>query len=188
MKLIPFSQHFPVGHVNAGKKTYFVEKILNTFGIKYQNESYLETLYNLNKNKLLEGKLHQTTLLEFFANLEPIENYKIHTIRKSNFFQKNDIIQPFVWSRKPYASPQIRFIPELKILSCQPVIISKSQVLTTNHFEIPRTIIAKNDGLSLSDFNSWFQGPKPFEGFIIDFVIEQEYGPDDNEILTSYKN
>jgi hypothetical protein len=166
------------GHPQQGKPTMFVEKVLNAIGIDYFDGQYLAMLQDLNKGKGID-------LFGFFFSLgmfEDTEEEKIHTIRSGHHFIKGDQIQLAVWSGKPYASPQIRICPPLEVVQVYDFIVQKDlnglswvDIGDKYYHRIDMDInlsilplVAKNDGLNLDDFTSWFQvDKKEFDGQII---------------------
>lgn len=107
---------------------------------------------------------------------------KIHTIRKGKYWKKvvdavnagTAVLSVRDWSGKPYASKQVE-IGQLDKLGWQPIKTVAYRVYLNNasrqtRFSV-RHLLAKNDGLSLIDFQQWFKMPKDdFEGGIIHFT------------------
>ncbi len=111
-KVITFSRYFPKTHPRSGEPTYFVEQILNQRGIQYKSEKYLDLLLDLNQQKIDEGKLTRQDIIDFQESLYvDCDGIKHHTIRNGNRFNQGDCFSPRVWSKNPYNSPQIIFLP-----------------------------------------------------------------------------
>jgi len=107
---------------------------------------------------------------------------KKHTIRAGNRWKVGDKFSPRVWTSKPYHSPQkiicddltICKIYEFKILEGRLFLINNCTELYVDKDLI--TKIAQNDGLTLTQFDSWFKGgSKDFEGQIICWDPTFEY-------------
>lgn len=172
---IKFARKFPDKHIDKGKPTYFVEKILNSLGIDYRNKFFfIHWLFALNRKSVVTNKISITELETFSRSLNPdITDCKPHTIRESKIYKKGDIISLAVWSDKAYRSSPIIFA-ETKIDEVLPVTI----VAKDKHVFIPDLAfydesytdyilpkLSKNDGLTPEQFESWFS--EPFVGNII---------------------
>lgn len=187
-KVRTLQQRFAKGHIRQGEPTHFVEKVLNSIKIDYTSEEYYVDLFYWNRENVKKyGWQFESKLIEFYASLEVLKDdpAKHHTIRANSkkgqkHFKKGDEVQLAVWSGTPYYSPQIRICPPLKVTcydfvtsidieDCYLPEIGKKyrhiQGMDVNESILPT--VAKNDGLSLQDFFSWFKYPKPFEGQII---------------------
>lgn len=85
---------------------------------------------------------------------------KIHTIRANvhGYYQDGDIVSVRQWSGKPYASKQVILEDGVKI-GVVPVQLSYMRgCMAARAGKIPCSpvVVARNDGLSLSDFYDWF--------------------------------
>lgn len=156
-KVITFSRKFPTTHPRKGEPTYFVEQILNS----------LLRVQEIDVHKI-DSILNYTLLNQFGLKC----GIKKHTIRGGHRFKTGDYFSPRVWSGKPYCSPQITLIPDLKIQKVHDIVfVQKDKFLQVNGcvyefgYEEMIEILAKNDGLSTDDFKAWFS--KPFDGQII---------------------
>tara|TARA_R110000822_G_scaffold14427_6_gene50814 strand:+ start:10931 stop:11452 length:522 start_codon:yes stop_codon:yes gene_type:complete len=149
-----------------GKPTYFPEKILT---------SLIESRIQLNWQMFGEAKN--------IAKIPPYEfsngafKPKHHTIRenKKGRYSNNVVLQPFIWTNKPYRSPQFYFSPNFKCVSTQiiqiihsgekwrmPWVMVDGFIMTAPEIEV----IAHNDGFdSTKDFFKWFD--TDFTGDII---------------------
>ena len=162
-KVLTFSRVFPVYHSQAGKDTLFVEKLMLGFPPFKQEFDVFGTL-SLGLDRLNE--------------LYP----KHHTIRAGKRFKEGDKFSPRVWLGKPYKSKQFCIAPDLTVTKTYDFTIeidndymcimidsypfyeeNKSMVTQVEALQT----LAKNDGLSLSEFKEWFQWGKPFNGQII---------------------
>ena len=139
--VLTVSKTFPKSHKRAGQQTWFVEKI-NEAGMPISDE--------------------------------PIMGKKTHTIRSNyEFWEKrakqiNDgkaILSIRYWNGKPYNSKQVEFCQLSQIgvqkltfynndINC-PYVYEEDGVANYPIYGIEQ--IAKNDGLSLSDFKEWFK-------------------------------
>lgn len=200
MKVIMVSRTFPAYHPKAGQPTYFVEKILNVtdkhnyYFVKCEKCGWMGSS-NLCAGggqiadtgdyedclcpKCFNSSLKDIDFLEeeyYLGKFQP----KHHTIRAGKRFKDGDMASLRVWSGKPYRSKPIEIAQvEVKVWDFSLKIDSfgvftrrgydfPSAQITTSIFEI-----AKNDGLSLQDFDDWF--PKPFQGQIICWNLKLEY-------------
>lgn len=142
MRVLTFSTHFPKGHPKEGQQTFFREKIWagladRADGFKIPDEN-------------TDWDWHE------YYNARP----KWHTIRSGNRWKVGDKFSPRIWSAKPYRSKQIEFAPPIQIKKIWTFRISYSSyyVDETEFLLDDLTILAKNDGLSVEDFESWFAG------------------------------
>lgn len=111
---------------------------------------------------------------------------KNHTIRAGNRWKEGDWFSPRFWSGKPYASKQVNFVPDLgiQIKKTWPFEVDENGVASLDGSylfgEEDENELAKNDGLTLQDFNDWLLMPcykksKAFSGQIICWNPEIEY-------------
>lgn len=188
-KVITFSRTFPSYHPRKGEPTYFVEKILNALGVYYISGAYYRKLLTLNRVNIYNGKLTIDDIIEFQNSLININSKKPHTIRQGMRFNKKELFSPRCWWGKskngklnvPYNSPQIIFWDDIEIKKIWNFEIEKSSYFISNYRQKVKEIIlpkkelnldqlyeiACNDGLTVDDFELWFQFPKPFKGQII---------------------
>lgn len=154
MRVITFSRNFPKKHPKEGQPTNFVEKIWSCFGL----DSRYIGLLPVEQESFVSGD---------FDHWE-----KFHTIRVGNRWRVGDYFSPRVWSGKPYASKQIEFSPPIEIKKIWSVDINFHQsssvmIVNKSRFTFEQAIkIARNDGLDMTDFVSWFNiHPKAKDGF-----------------------
>lgn len=166
MKVLTFSRYFPKGHPKAGQPTFFVENILK--GI----------------HKVKDGYVYGECAL------------KLHTIRAGDRWNVGDMASLRVWSDKPYRSKQIEFAQvEVKKTWAFDLIADHISVewfingqqmgyytpKTASEYRNPDLFkVAKNDGLAIEDFATWFEvHPKKknceFHGQIICWDESIEY-------------
>jgi hypothetical protein len=164
-KVITFSRVFPKGHIRAGEPTFFVEQIYNSL------------LMTMDRFKLPDN-------IEFLKSLSSRTDLglKHHTIRAGNRFKAGEYFSPRVWSGKPYKSKQVIIAPDIEIkkvwdfgievdkdyitvLIDGEVFAEENQSFITQKLALET--LAKNDGLFIENFKSWFQWGKPFYGQII---------------------
>lgn len=112
---------------------------------------------------------------------ESILEMKNHTIRSGERWKKGEYFSPRVWSGKPYNSPQITLTQDTLITDIYDFEIKKADkalpldydtdiIINKKYFHTDddiMKIIAKNDGLSLSELLQWFKYPASFKGQII---------------------
>jgi len=154
-RVIVFSRVFPAKHLKAGEPTFFIEKIWQSLGIN-----------------------HLQIYEEFGGDIEP----KHHTIRAGNRWKVGDKFSPRVWSGKPYCSKQIEICDDIEIKKVWDFEITKGGYLLVNGKSINASqsiLIANNDALSWSEFESWFgifsKKFKGFKGQIICWNDDVEY-------------
>lgn len=160
-KVITFSRRFPKGHPNEGNPTYFVEK----FWKGLETVGYSEPQYFFDELRGLGGVISGVDYNNAWA--------KKHTIRVGKRFKEGELFSPRVWSGKPYTSHQIIIAPDVKIVKVYDIsFYQKDELLKINNSVYYPTgynemveLLAKNGGLSVEDFKSWFT--KPFDGQII---------------------
>lgn len=178
-KVITFSRTFPAYHPKKGQPTYFVEKIWKSswdqnkaHDIHLFQEPYDE---HFHPNGVGSLNVHRFTA-------------KHHTIRSGRRFKAGDYFSPRVWSGKPYNSKQIIIAPDIEIKKVWDFEIELIEMKNVNpgdkyifvkingknvwcNASIPDNglidKLAKNDGLTVPDFKSWFKWGKPFVGQII---------------------
>jgi hypothetical protein len=181
-KIITFSQRFQSKHPRKGEPTYFVEQILNQLkcDFQYQSFNYWTKLVQLNHEKIKAGKLTEKQIEDFIIDLSfelDTNMLKLHTIRNGHRFAVGEKFTPVVWSGKPYHTPQIIFYDDIEVLKTYNIMVDISNAFNSEYkgfyLEIPRKPnsgeqglkllseeemkdVAKNDGLSISDFKSWF--------------------------------
>lgn len=144
MKVIIVSRHFFKSHPNAGLPTYFVEKIFKSLSIRCDD-----------KERIFDPRLS----LDKFAP-------KHHTIRAGERLKVGDKISLRCWSGKPYRSKQI-IIAETEVKQIYSFEVSECEYLLNGRKLdlLALTAVAKNDGSSADDFETWFG--KKFKGQII---------------------
>lgn len=132
------------GHPSAGNPTFFVEKVLN--GLNDYSFAYNlpNTVFNKDNYETMGGK--------------------IHTIRAGSRFKAGDSVSLRVWSDKPYRSKQIAIAPDIVIprvaeiyINCfGSIFIDGKQYCDIYQPSAKLELLAKNDGLTMTDFRDWF--------------------------------
>jgi len=177
MKDIKFSTAFPKdqfkkGHAKFCNPTYFVEKIWRYLIDSCDDPVRKKALLDLNFFYLdpFDLELWDRAV---GIDVEP----KSHTIRKGHRFKAGEWFAPKVWTDKPYRSKTYQFAPAIEIKKVFDFEIINKDIFIDGHLIGPEqlSIVAKNDGLSVTDFLDWFQYPKPFEGQIICWNSEINY-------------
>lgn len=181
MHVLTCSRHFPKGHPKTGEPTFFVEQILNVLlprpnGVVNLNDIKPEIRPFVNDFYIIDGSMCKYT-----------------TIRAGSRFKPGDMVSLRVWSDKPYRSKQIEFA-QVEVKKVYPIeiyigdLIVEVKVDEISQSLEDKELIAKNDGLELSDFVNWFKiHPKAkkgifFTGQIICWSNAIEYGKP--ELLT----
>lgn len=150
-KVITFSRVFPSYHVKAGQPTYFVEKVITSLDLPENEKMSLLDLYSEEIEPTMSEFL--TGSCNLFSH-EP----KHHTIRAGNRWKVGNRFSPRVWSGKPYNSPQITIAPDIEIKKVWTISKWNNQFFIEHEVPLAGVIerLCLNDGLSLSDFDSWF--------------------------------
>lgn len=172
-KVITFSKTFPNGHAKEGQPTFFVEKIFAGLADTQDNWEM--------PNKFTE--------YDWYAYYN-CANAKFHTIRSGHRFKVGDKFSPRIWSGKPYQSKQLVFSSDIEIKKVWDfkINVDDDYVLITiddwplfeenmtfqTHFDALEEL-AKNDGLTVDDFKSWFKYPSNFNGQIICWNEKLDY-------------
>ena len=183
-KVITFSRVFPKYHPKAGQQTFFVEQFYNSL---------------FSKNNLMDYPKG----LEID---ESILGIKKHTIRGGKRWKVGDKFSPRVWIDKPDNSKQIILCDDVEIKNIYDFKITTEDDDGEHDWSFVEFLgkhytaygyggydaeimveIAKNDGLTISDFYDWFltgrtkqqkldNEPKIFEGQIICWSDSVSYG------------
>lgn len=180
-KVTTFSRCFPKYHPRSGEATYFVEQILNQRGIDFKSKEYLEQLFFLNQKNILNKKLTYEDLICFQKSLNAwSDGIKHHTIRNGFRYKQGEYFSPRVWSKNPYNSPQIIFLP-LTIIekTINIAMYATGEVMINNRFYCTIrsgkwSLLSKNDGLDSQDMRNWFL-KMPFKGQIISWSTTINY-------------
>lgn len=162
-KVITFSRTFPAYHPKAGQPTYFVEKM-------HKSPDVLSP----------ESVIYNKDIFNFAVYNDCLP--KLHTIRAGERWKKGDKFSPRVWSGEPYKSKQITIAPDIEIKWTRYFEIADEYVYLGDLGKFSKAVdyktladIAKNDGLSVVDFQGWFKWPRPFEGQIISWDESVSY-------------
>jgi hypothetical protein len=137
MRVITFSRYFPVKHPRKGEPTYFVEKIW-------------------------AGLADITDRMQGNVDMDWHEYYngvpKWHTIRAGNRWKVGDFFSPRFWSDKPYRSKQSLITEPIEIKKIWDFEKDEHGFYFVNgsNTNLDVDVVAKNDGLSREDFDSWF--------------------------------
>lgn len=171
MREVTFSRHFPAYHPNKGEETNFVEKI---HCHNFLEETVKEKLSEVTLNNFID---ETKAYYQYFGGLRMnyIATYppKLHTIRQGKKFKVGDYIKPMVWAGRPYhKTPEglwkIQFCDPLLIIKVYDFECTKSAYLLDGKElnKVQLEEIANNDGLSLEQFECWFN-KKEFSGQVI---------------------
>lgn len=160
MKVITFSRFFPAYHPRKGQPTYFVEKIW-------------KGLYEDNSDVPFPHEMAGIWSAYCEMDVQP----KHHTIRAGHRWKVGDWFSPRVWSGKPYRSKQAEIGEPLQIKKIWMFRLSHdSYYLDEQELYLDDlTTVAKNDGLTTDDFESWFPYRKEFSGQILCWNESIEY-------------
>lgn len=170
MSVITFSRHFQSTHPRIGQPTFFVEKIW-------------KGLWDMSSAKGFSPYLaeYQQKHDNHFGNDQIVNVHqfepKWHTIRSGSRFKVGDYFDPRVWSGKPYRSPQIQIAPTIEVKKVWNFKMDERGFYWINGYNAGFDIeeVAKNDGLTIDDFDFWFRGSKAFDGQIICWNENIEY-------------
>lgn len=138
MRVITFSRYFPKKHPREGQPTGFIEKIFHS-------------IYKDKPSMFFDAKIGNIWLDPYVLGV------KNHTIRHGNRWKVGDKFSARYWKGMPYRSAQSEFA-QIEIKK-----IFNFQILKEGYFLNGKQIgydklkeIAKNDGLSVDDFELWF--------------------------------
>lgn len=160
------SRIFPSYHPSAGQPTYFVEKICNA--IYGGLDIYIEYRKKFNPDSDISD-LSRKQIEMGMDIFQP----KLHTIRAGKKVKHGDTLTLYVWSGKPYRSPQIVFIEKLPVYQTHDFSIDADGSYFINGKQTSIETFKKlalNDGFdSLDDLECWFNISKgqTFDGQII---------------------
>lgn len=167
-RVIIFSRYFPSHHFRKGEPTNFVEKFWTSIKVPIPCSKDSDKLQEEMSSLLSEGFIS-----------------KHHTIRGGNRWKVGDMFSPRVWSDAPYKSKQIIIAEDIEIkkiwnieifmsLGCVHIGIREDE---TTHNLLSFGEVAKNDGLTFEELQSWFdvKPDKPFVGQIICWNENVEY-------------
>lgn len=185
----PLSRYFPAYHPKAGQPTFFVEKVWSANVISERID--LAQLLAWNKKQIDNPKseLTKNVVVRMWDDSVIISSEfeaKPHTIRAGHNVKVGDTVQFYVWSRKPYASPQIVVTPKIevkKVWRFHTEIYDNEMFAFVDDIIMPTSgaeVLANNDGLTLPDFEKWIcKHPKLekniFDGQIICWNDSIEY-------------
>lgn len=175
MKYIMCSRTFPASHPRKGEPTWFVEKIWNCFredlALPDNFRRWVDSYIPLIKG---DGYLKSTAIREI----------KPQTIRNGSRFSPGEMVSLRVWEGRPYHTDQIEFA-QVEVKQTWSIeinnrfgagsfeVVINGVVYAQLHFGNDKDLnrdglitLAKNDGLELDDFVSWFNmHPKKKEAF-----------------------
>ena len=162
------SRIFPATHPRKGDRTEFVCKILRSLNLQplERNNHFYRCANECGTScsrMLLDKKLHTCRA-----------NYDLWAKRMAEVQAGRAVIELCYWSEKPYRSKQVVFATLDKDSGCG---VQKVEWWSVSNFwavyttmpdddcgsqdfysEVETKTLAKNDGLSLDDFKSWFKG------------------------------
>lgn len=165
----PLSRFFPSHHPRKGQPTYFVEKVWSANVIPERIDLAQILKWNQKQIDNPKSKLTAGVVQIFWDNAITSSVYepKGHTIREGHNVKVGDTVEFYIWSGKPYNSPQIVVTPRIPVLKTWDIILEagaenyhRLDNITINDDFTDNEIlleIAKNDGLSFEDFEQWFQ-------------------------------
>ena len=153
------SRVFPKTHLKKGEATYFSQKIL--LALMREENKNLSINATTPQGERLSPKFHTIRA-----------NYPLWEKRMKKVQEGEAVIELFYWEDKPYNSKQVVFATLDKDSECgvQEVILNDKNnpfnswaiLINKNRInfndEIFLSELAKNDGLSLQDFEDWFKG------------------------------
>ena len=157
------SRIFPATHPRKGDRTEFVCKILRSLNLQplERNNHFYRCANECGTScsrMLLDKKLHTCRA-----------NYDLWAKRMAEVQAGRAVIELCYWSEKPYRSKQVVFATLDKDSGCgvQKLAFFDNDICCPyayeangvgNHAIHEVDDLAKNDGLSLDDFKSWFKG------------------------------
>lgn len=156
--VLVMSWRFPMTHSKRGKLTYFSEKLSNTLNNRKQ------TISQRNKSVIKSRKIHTIRL-----NYDRWK-HNIDKIEKGGY-----CLAVREWTDAPYRSKQKEILKTSNVgyqritMSYDPEEGIRAVVDGNRVTDIKR--LAKNDGLTLKDFQEWFFGENPTEKKLITGII-----------------
>lgn len=159
--VLMISRQFPATHKRRGEMTEFIEKILSNPNTTPSDEIFGTPEFLNYTRRDYDPKIHTIR-----------GNYELWRKRFKEIEKGNACLSLRYWEGKPYRSKQVEFLrfDRHEGIGLQKMnFINNDFVSVSNGFrelgicdEVSRVVsiddIAKNDGLSLSDFNDWFKG------------------------------
>jgi len=167
-KVMTFARVFPTWHLRKGDPTMFVESL----GLGFPDCVF--------KDFITADFLLYPMLGKPLGRIKGIYP-KYHTIRSGDRWKVGDKFSPRVWSGKPYRSKQIIIAPIIEIKRVWHIEIINNKVIINGVYygeygSVNVDTLARNDGLTPADMESWF-GKKFFSGQIICWNDTIEYKP-----------
>lgn len=166
--VLTVSRYFPKTHKRAGEETNFVEKIIHAVIQK----GILRALNAKSVTGLNDCKIHTIR-----------SNYELWAKRIKEIQEGNAILSIRYWSDKPYNSKQVEICQLDKNSGIGIQTVYFDTVRLCERKETPLTAVvyepfkykfnphlsdlAKNDGLSVEDFQDWFKRPSLLGNFAI---------------------
>ena len=116
------------------------------------------------------------------------ENYALWSARIDDVMMWEAELSVRVWSGKPYRSKQVEVLRltanEVNIEVLQLREIEGEKIAFIGNQQVDLEAIAKNDGLSMEDFNEWFKGMKLGHDYAIIHFSGNRYFP--KSIISRY--
>lgn len=152
--VITLSKQFPVGHIRSGEPTFFKERFLSGRECKLCPPKDTHKCYpecNECSMNCIPQKYHTIRA-----------NYPLWAKRIAEVERGEACLSIRQWTDKPYRSKQVEIgrLTKDDGVGIQELIfddIDESYCLTPDGY-IPCADIARNDGLSFEDWQSWFKG------------------------------
>ena len=166
------SRKYPAAHPKAGQDTYFDIKLKN--GLSGHNEallSYYDKDFNKTKMLITGRKIHTIRA-----------NYTLWSERIKQVQAGKAVLSIRTWCGQPYKSKQreIALITKENHPGVEFVVFGKEtaevskRVSHLKSYSVSLEELAKNDGLTLADFQDWFKN-SVFGGAIIHFTTFRYY-------------
>ncbi len=147
--VITLSQYFPATHPRKGQPTGFAENVAF--------KTHLELDKTIGGYRIVQGSKRHTIRA----------NYPLWAKRFEQIERGEACLSIRQWSGKPYASKQLEIARLAKEdgIGLQKLIYQKENRLSPARYtiedcEIDTSMLAENDGLTLSDWEAWFSNPK----------------------------
>ena len=151
--VLTLSQRFPATHPRKGEPTFFKHQLINALKMDKEDVPIYGVPHRGMPNERLGRKLHTIRA-----------NYPLWKKRFEQINRGEACLSIRQWTGKPYASKQVEIARLSKAdgIGIQELIYKKENRLSPERYtiedcEIDTSMLAENDGLTLADWDAWFE-------------------------------